>query len=285
MDIYSAQSHMKKLLSYVQDISESDRRVYSKSRYRLKEISNTCESVISMISDILKDEMFEDSDDEFAGLNNKDVSSIVKNIETDIRTLPGSKASINSINTIQDKKKAIMLYNEILKQVATCKLENSFASSCANSIWYWFDCRFIKSRRICPDFRYSIYQLPIWIRNIVLWYGKNICMGTENIAEENFRSWCENILEDSEPTRYPLPYEIYDVSNSGEDYVNLTSVVLWDMLLDGGYIALCNRQPSEMYLKEDLIYNYCGSIEPSVLDRYSNYKQNSDVLNICGLNR
>ena len=82
---------------------------------------------------------------------------------------------------------------------------------------------------------------------------------------------------------YPLPYDIYDVSNNPKDIVNLTSVVLWDILLDYGYIALCNRVPERLYLREDIVYEFSGEINPGILDMYSNYKSYPEILQICKL--
>lgn len=285
MDIYGAQSHIKKLLSYVQDVSESDKQIYSKSKYKLREISDTCENIIEIIAEILKDQMFEESDNEFEGLGNNDISNTIMNIRNDIKTLPINNVKPSDLTTIQDKKKAIMLYSEILKQVSLYKVDNIFASNCADMIWTWFNCRFLESRKVCPDFRYSIYQIPVWIRNIVLWYGHHICLGDDNAAYISFTDWSNSILTDSSPSRYPLPYEIHDVSNTDSNYANLPSVVLWDILLDSGYIALCNRTPSEMYLTEDSVYRYCGEMQPDVLNGYTNYKQDSSILKLCGLDR
>lgn len=282
--MYSAQSHIEKLLEYIKDISQSDKRMYSKSIKRLQDISNSCKYVVDMISSILKDQMFEDSDDEFAGLEDSKLNSVVREIRSDIQSIPStdSKIPIQSSVSPQDKRKAFILYTEILKQVSECNFEIPAASNCAKLLWYWFDCRFISSKEYCPNFRYSMFQLPIWIRNIVIGYGYSIQQDTEESFTDNFRYWCDSIKSDSS-VNYPLPYDIYNISNEPKEYINLTSVVLWDILLDYGYITLCNRLPEKLYLKEDIIYEFSGEINPGVLDMYSNYQSYPEILQICKL--
>lgn len=284
MDMYSAQSHVEKLLEYIKDISQSDRRMYSKSIKRLKDISDSCRCVVDTISDILEAQMFEDSEDEFVGLEDSELNSVVRDIQSDIQSLPvtSSNKLINQSASPQDKKKAFILYKEIFKQVADCNFEISAAGDCAKLLWYWFESRFIYSKECNPNFRYSMFQLPIWIRNIVIKYGYSIQENIEDEFTTEFRNWCDSLSED--PTNnYPLPYDIYDISNNPKDVVNLTSVVLWDILLDYGYITLCNRMPEKLYLREDTVYEFSGEINPGILDMYSDYKSYPQILQICKL--
>lgn len=283
MDMYSAQSHVEKLLEYIQEISQSDKRMYSKSIHRLQDIANNCKYVVDTISDILKDQMFEDSDDEFVGLEDSNLNSVVRDIQSDIQSIPNSnnKVSVQSASS-RDKKKAFVLYKEVFKQVASCEFEIPAASDCSKLLWYWFENRFVYSKETSPNFRYSMFQLPIWIRNIVICYGYSIQENTQEEFASSFRDWCDSLSND--PTNnYPLPYDIYDVSNNPKDVVNLTSVILWDILLDYGYISLCNRSPERLYLKEDIVYEFSGEVNPGVLDMYSNYKSYPEILQICKL--
>lgn len=263
MDIFGAQSHMKKLLAYVEKISESDARVYAKSRTRLKDLYDTCVHIESLISNILQDDMFEQSEDEFADLN--------KSVD--------DSSSISATN--QDRKTAFKLYCEILHQTSVSSLLYSRSLDCAKLIWYWFNNRFILSKPTCPGFRYSMYKLPEWIGAIVLCYGRSIENNKDIEFIKDFRQWCDDLV-DTGNNNYPLPYDVYSSIKSNNN-CNLTAVVLWDMLLDGGYNILCNKSPEDIYLSEELLYEYCGKYDPSVLDEYSHYSKNPAILVRCNL--
>lgn len=263
MDIFGAQSHMKKLLAYVEKISKSDAHVYAKSRTRLKDLYDTCNHIEDLISSMLEDDMFEQSENEFAGLD------VIEN---------NSYSELDN----KDKKLAFKLYCEILEQTSLSDLNIDKALDCSKLIWYWFNHRFILSKDTCPGFLYNMNNFPAWIQSIVLCYGKSI----EELKDVEFtndvRCWCDDLVTKGN-NNYPLPVNVNIMLQS--DCSNLTSVVLWDILMNNGYDSLCNKHPKEVYLSEDSIYNYCGKQDPSVLDDYVQYDHDPSILDRCNLGR
>lgn len=276
MDIYSAQSHINKLLAYIKELHSSNRRMYSKSKTKLKDLSDTCVSIVDMISDILEDEMFTESYDEFSGLDYKEIQGIKAHMGDTLLNMPKPVPVDNF--TAKDRKKAFAQYVTVLDEVAHKDIPSNRVDNCAKIIWYWFEHRFM----LTNNFRYSMKQLPIWIQFLVMSYGYSICQGQDSLFIEEMRQWCDKLLLSDVP--YPFPYEIYDkYKNPSKSFANLTSVVMWDILLSSGYDKLCKGHPKELYFREDAVYNYCGKLNPSELDRYVHYSSDDTILSICNL--
>lgn len=257
MDIYSAKSYMKKISKYVESISKSNRALYSNSIAQLKSLSNDLESANEMILDIIRNNAFQEKEVEFEGLS--DFSSIGK-----------------EIITVQDCKQAFHLYSSTLVETSYNKSVPGPVSECAAMIWYWFERRFLSD---ASTFSYNFESLPEWIESIVIKYGKELNYGREAEFISNFQSWCDSIELSS--NNYGVPYEIYKVKkHPSPSDPTLASVILWDVLIDCGYSALCNKQPASLYLTEDEIYNYSGNLNPSVLDRYVDFKDDPTILDV-----
>ena len=89
MEIGSIEKYANKILSYVEGLSTSDNRLYSKSRDRLKAVSETCVRIVHLISQIVEDEILDaDAQDEFASVSmSNDAKKLVESLELDIMRL------------------------------------------------------------------------------------------------------------------------------------------------------------------------------------------------------
>ena len=89
MDIYSAEIQVNKLLNYVKGLSGTDHKLYKKSKNRLKELANTCNEVVSVISELIQDEALVNNDesDEFGGADTADFNSVLNSMEGQIAEL------------------------------------------------------------------------------------------------------------------------------------------------------------------------------------------------------
>lgn len=277
---------MDRLLSYLKTIEESRPYMYNKSKLRYKDLAATCREVVDVISSILQEDALYVDEEEFDSDFSKDIATSVTDMQTELSRLASfvsskKKDSAEMNLTVKDKKEAIHNYATVLSSLASTSLSgcSPAVSDCAKLLWYWFDIRFLQSAKYDPGFRYQVKRIPEWIYYIVVAYSVSIQNRTSDQFILRFHAWC-NSLSGETKNRYAVPYEVYKISKSPE-CVNLTSVVLWDILLHVGLNKLCSAK--EPYLCETFIYDLCSKVNPSALDDYKDFRQYPDVLSISKL--
>ena len=281
MDIYSANAQLKKLIQFVDSILESDRTLYSKTKAKLKIMSDDCSYIMHAIEDILCDDMYTDSDDEFDGLEGK--PDMIVSSDTEQTHVSSTIYKMSS----SDKKKVFGDYANVLYQVSNKDTGYSAVNDCAKIIWMWFDYRFILSKENCPNFRYSLHSMSQWISAIVLYFAKYYESNDQFECISYLRDWSEKLVTDIQPNNYPLPYNIYKVyAYPSSEYVSLTANVIWDILIDNGYYQLLDaKHPHCGYINDDEVYRYCAKHKPECLDKYSYYHEDDSVFNFVDLER
>lgn len=284
MDIYGAEIQVNKLLNYVKSLSDAKPRMYQKSKDRLKELANTCNQVILVISEILQDEALINNDnEEFGGSDNTDFDSVLTSMENQITELRQFLSSPKSsdpvatdISSTNMKKTALYTYKKCLFSLSNSNFIVTEAESCSKLLWSWFNHRFLEGP---TTFRYNMKRLPGWIRDIVILYCYHLELGTIENFELSFQKWIDSINENN---NYAVPYEVYQFDTSpSSEVVTLTSVVMWDILLDGGLRTLCSDDSSGLYLSEDCIYSLVGSLNSDVMNPYKNYQYDGSILKKC----
>lgn len=286
MDIYSAEIQVKKLLNYVQGLSDSKSRMYQKSKDRLKELANTCTQVVSVISELLQDEALANNDnntsDEFGGSDTTDYISVLDSMEVSISELRqfinphGGLHVLRPVSTAtsNDKKQVMYDYKVCLHNLSTSTCCVQEADDCSKLIWDWFSARYLEGPE---NFRYNTKKIPYWIRDIVIMYGYHVDQNSTGVFKTSFHKWINDISPDN---NYVVPYEIYTFEkNPNPKMLTLTSAVLWDILLDSGLRDLCNKQ----YFEEDMIYSMIGSLNSEIMNPYTNYQYDSSILQKCKL--
>lgn len=290
MDIYSAETHVKKLLAYVEDLTDSKSKVYSKSKNRLKDIADTCSKVVELISSIIQEEALKDDDTEFG--SDSDIVDVLDNMQSQISqvrqftgvdkgTVKSPESAPSAISSVT-RKKAMKNYIDAIYKVATSSISYVPASNCAKLLWMWFDARFVK---VIPNttFRYNMKRFPNWIRNFVIAYGKSIRDGTNTMFEASIQEWVNSLPDSEAGSKYAVPYEIYALDKVIDPKdLTLDAVVMWDVLIDAGLESICTRNKDDLYLNEDCIYNLCSDINPEVLDDYADYKSHPEILEMLG---
>lgn len=294
MDIYSAESYMKKLLEYVTEVNEVKPNMYQKSKDRLKDLATTCTKVVSIIAEILQDEALKQVDREFTESNQNEIYSMIASMESQLSDLKSfvnydseqEIAPISSKSKIppQVRRQAMSYYGKILNQMAQSNTGNEIVNDCASLLWRWFDERFFQTPKSHPAFRYNIRRIPNWVCDIVLGYSLSVSQGTVSEFVDEFNTWCDTLNTTEAGDRYAVPYSVYKVKQLAElQLTDCTPVVLWDILLDSRLRSLCGLDPSELYLQEDMMYQKCGNINPSCLDNYVNYQEDITILERCNL--
>ncbi len=305
IDIQKAESNIKKLLSYVEDLSRGRPRLYRKSKDRLRTIANSCSQMIMLISEILQDEtLMQEEDVEFSNSVPEDVSDMMSSIVEEIAKLKDF-VSYESEKTCEDNTDtannpvsvSIKLSRkdriDIMKTYQDC-LSNMCESltdadpynnikRCVVILRDWFFVRFIQTRKTHPSFRYNIRRIREWIPNIVIVMGKHVEDNTFDMFSNSFYDWVDLIRNTEGGNKYAVPYEVYKIGKEPDptDFT-LTAVVLWDVLIDLGFQHLC-KDPSDIYLDENIVYDLCSKISPSTLDNYVNFKNDPSILIHCNL--
>ena len=281
MDIYSAEIQVKKLLNYVMSLSDSKTRMYQKSKDRLKELAGTCNQVIAVISEILQDEALVDDQDEFGG-SASDFNAVLNSMEdqiTELRQfLSAPRTSSTSTVSVNARKQALVTYKNCLSSVANSDIAVVEAKDCVNLLWSWFNARFLNGP---SSFKYNMKRLPGWVRDIVVLYSYHFENHTLETFKDEFYKWIATIPKGN---NYAVPYEVYSFDKSPDpELATLSSVVIWDVLLDYGLKDLCCDSSSELYPSEDCIYTLVGSLKSSVMDPYQNYLYDRTILSKCNL--
>lgn len=297
MDIHSAKKNVEKLLSYIEDMSSKDTKLYAKSRDRLKEIAESCNQVVSIISDLLQEEMLKDDSVEFK--SSKVIDDALGSMEYQLSkvhqfTTPtiglqgiGSADPVKaSENTSEQsalsagvRKKVLSTYSQDLSILASNNAPH-FAGRCANLLWTWFDTRFYKT---IPgsSFKYNIRRFPEWLQGIVVMYGKAIHDNTVMSFEYEFQSWIDSIQTSEAKNKYAIPYPVYQFCTTKDpSALTLDAVVLWDILLDYGLDKLCTSDKQDLYLDQYSVYNLCDDLNPTVLENYCDYTNHPEIFTL-----
>ena len=293
MDLYSAESHVKKLLKYVEDLAGKQSKVYSKSRTRLRDVADTCNKVVEIISSILQEEALAEDEVEFGSDSN--IVAVLDEMQdkiSQIRRFAGAEEgqvieqpvqnTLPSASFSNDRRKAMRAYKDCLMKLSLVDFNYEPAGRCAKILWTWFDTRFLKTVQ-GTGFKYNMKRFAPWIRNFVIVYGKCIRDGTSLAFEDSFQRWIESIITTDAKNKYAVPYEIYDLDRTiPPQDLSLEAVVIWDMLLDYGLSDICTSQKDDLYLDEYSMYDLCSELSPEILDDYTDYKAHPELVEKLG---
>ena len=301
MDIHSAKLNVEKLLSYVEELSANQPKMYSKSKDRLRDIANTCNQVVTIISDLLQEEMLNEDSIEFSE-SSKIVAPVLDNISYQldaIQTFSGNANLITgygsgpsnpvAMSALLDEQTALTpaIRKRVFANYTSCiaKLPSNsnrylFAHRCANLLWSWFKTRFHDSVSN-TSFKYNMRKFPEWVQGFVVMYGKAIHDNRVANFEYEIQSWVNNIMTSEARDKYAVPFPVYQFCKRREPSdLTLDAVVLWDILLDCGLDELCTADKQDLYLGQNDIYNLCDSLNPSVLDNYCDYSSHPEIFKI-----
>ena len=292
MDIYSAETQVKRLLKFVEDTKTARPKMLNKSKNRLRDLAATCADVVHIISEILQEESLNIDGDEFS-TSNLDIADSVANMRFDLNKLATmaetSTPMVSGLEMVAiqnnvfggsaTRKNVMSQYAVVLKTLAKSKIAYPAVADCARLLWLWFDTRFLSNSDL--DFHFNIKRIGTWIADIVILYSYAVIQNSTDEFEKSFKEWC-NLIPKSE-TQYAIPYFVYLFDkNCDGSKLTLLAAVIWDILLDLGLRTVC-ADNSDIYVREDYVYKLCDKYNPDVLDRYVNYRDDPAVLSKCGL--
>ena len=301
MDIRGAEKQITQLLTYLQEVSQQSNTMYSKSKRRLQTIATTCNQIVKIISNMLEDEFLEhdlggmdDSSDvilqsiqsmqqsvdqlhQFIGSTIQTEASSPKNLKYE-ECLPSTR----KILTPRECADAVKKYGEVSK-LARAKYagQNLRIINLLDALSLWIAMRFTQKHEF---FRYNVYMIPKWVYGIVITYSSYVEAGKEDDFLYQFYRWCDSLTSSS--ATYAVPYEVNQLIHDENGYAStltLTSLALWDILVDLGWKECCTITPDDIYPAEDGIYQLAAKYAPELLELYCDYKQDDAILYTCKL--
>ena len=247
MDVYSAESAVRRIKTFVDSVKESDHVTYEKTKVRYRMLAETLEELAH----------------DFRLLSS---SSVV----------PADDSKIfdhNEHRNLSDlRRQTVKQYSDVLLGVYDKAVNSTDLSVVLNLIRDWWNYR-INVPQESTKFRYNIKNFPKWISSIVCSYGNSVSHQSENSYIADFKDWCSTVSDHS----YPLPIEAQRFLNN-EEPVSLTSVVLWDMAYDTSLKYLSRLPCFEAQLTDDLVFNLAETRSPQNLDEYVSYQEDSSII-------
>ena len=270
-ELNSIESHMEKVVQYLEELAKSDKKLYAKTRTRLGGLnSQLCHSV-ELISQILTDNILK-QDTEFGeniGDLKREVDSLNKDMSSVMTQVTQLNSFIDSSKNLSIKRKILLTYKEVLHETASKNIELNHIKTCSTLIDNWFTCRFYLSLNHDAGFKYKIEMIPQWILDIIILYG--YCISTGDFSDiEQFSLWCKNVGSGIVKTNYAVPYCVHRMSRSfTRDYVTFSGLGIYDLLLDAGYDKLNSNELNGVvlspYMLQDKFRAYC----PEIVDGYT----------------
>lgn len=315
----SAELTATKLLSLLKEISESENAMYGKSIERLKRIQSLCVEINDVLSFILEEESIKGGKEEnieiqsaihsmLGRLNrvemlvngNSDVLSSDNSdslnthththepthtqeesdsVPNDGAKKPTSKKKKDEDSCTEDvvniptkHRKEIVQNYKIALSGEDCTWITLEAKQCGNLIAKWFDMRILNNK---SRTRYNIHRIRKWVLDMVILSGYHIENGDFEEFCSNFHEW----LNDDTSSCYVVPHDVYECDTNQSVFLNITALVLYDMLYDATYNQFEQIEDTyEVYLKEDSLYNICKEYDSECLDLYCYYGDNKKII-------
>lgn len=278
MDIHSAMMHMFQLKSYLESAEQSDSKLYGKTRAKFESIyrdlvisTHLVESILGdqfLDSDSISSEFSGISDDETAELGDSSVGWSMNSFDT----MDMDKDNHEPIDkdNLKYRKYVVSYYGTILRELSENQKLDSYPNCkrCAKLLWNWYNFRFFKVTN--TKFRYKVSQIPIWVRNIILLYGKHVENGTVEKFCAYFDNWLESITyENSEFANYAVPYDVFRLNQRIEvDDITLTANMVFDTLYDSGLNKLSTDKLGEAAMTSSAMYNLCDKYNPKLMENF-----------------
>lgn len=248
MNINTALSAAGKLYDYIKSVREDSqtKTLYKKSKVKLTDIRQTCMDIFEMITDIMEDGALTDSD-----AVQQDISNMVNRVD---------KLKAFTSPTVGQQMTSIYMADSQLTDPTYC--------DCFSLIKDWYNCRFITSITINPRYTYKSDWVLQWTENIVIGYGKHLHNDSLRSYYDMFNLWKSKVLDPVNPSRYSIPYEVYnyDVGLTESD-CTMEALLLWD--------KLCKYNLSKLISSPLSMYNRFARVS-DIVDEYDKMECNND---------
>ena len=297
-NISDAVNQSYKLRQFVFDLCSSDSSLSSDTTSSLIRLRSICSDIVSSISEVIGSD--EDEFDRMSSIQTQlnEIKTMIQNIHKessdDQDTLDDRDSTIYDNNTTDEsygseseeiskaaRRKARSDYNSAMKELSTQRTGIKPVDMCIKLISDWYTTRFLMNDK---NFHYDMKKIPSWIGGIVLAFNESFAAGTYYEFTTSFNQWLTDVKISG--SKYSLPYDIFiRTKNRDKSLCTLHAAVMWDILLDNGFNKISDKQPYQLYLSEDTIYQWISEVDPDILDDYENYRENPSILDRLGFHK
>ena len=267
--------------------------MYNKTKKRYRQLASDLLQCVEKISRLIEeDDLISDSTDEFDELSkdSQPIDSISLTSELDhAKSVYQSTSNFMSTKTSKHKdyNRLVAQYHDVLYQtIDSSDICCQEAKSCAELISKWFDCRFINHT---DNFNCNMKQLPNWISNIIILFGKYQSEGNISKFIDMMNTWIINTTS-GQNDKWAVPYEVFQLSKEAEPQeFTLSAIAINRMLFNAGYWSLTSYSEGEVpdiFLDSDTVPRIVKEHNPTLLPKLRNLSSNlSKLIEECKLTK
>lgn len=312
MDKYTAKNAVTNLYRYFEELSAVKPVLYQKSKQDYIEMYDMLSQMIKMVGDIVELDQLTTDTDEFEsgmiGFKRDIISDVIRQLvgvngnTIDLDTLSGKSNSENSPQnpdllsqpleefTSAELKTIVRTYSRCLEDLSKMNCKYETVNQCASIMWKWYQARILKKYSNAPPFNYCIHRIKGILYSIILVFGKYHEQGKVDVFLGHFDEWIRNLSVSSKSNTWIAPFEIYEVERMfvegklDKKYATLSSVVIWDILIDNGLRELCETsEHTNVYPQEYEIWDRVEKINVDALDAYVKYSSDPTIIESLNL--
>lgn len=285
MDIKSAERQIQGILKYLEDLDNAESRLYTKSKDRLKCVSECCEQILQVTSSLLKNEVLkaDDSADTYP------VTCMIDSMQSQLNEV-GTLADITQFELTDNiQKELLTAYIKTFSKIAN----GQFGQRCtqvhelSKLLYDWITYRFIKYTN---GFHYKFERISVWILNIIIAYCEALVDGTSDKFVRHFYTWLDALNSSTTLCKYAIPANIYKIGADGyQNHLTLSAVVMYDVLYECGFLKLYKSVGQKypdyktILLRDGSMYELVEKYKSEILDEYKSYLYYPQILKSCNI--
>lgn len=239
LEIYPMENCANKIQKQLDEVISARPHMYSKTKRRYQELAISLLQSVEKITDILEaDSLASVDSDEFDNatqLDVKDISDAVQQASNKVNKFQKFVSNPSATNSIN--RDTLARYAEVIEKAHNHSFLIEEANQCMSVIYKWFTNRFTPKVKN-PEFRYNIAQIPEWITNIIILYGKYLKQDDVCSFIHMFDEWSNTITRDTSNI-WAVPYEVHKLSKTVDpESYTLESVIIGDIMMDEMFYLL-----------------------------------------------
>lgn len=282
MKLPNIEKRLAEIAEYITEAAESKPNIYSCTRERYRNIANSCQTIISGVSEILQSEIQNvTEEEEFETMPDANVQETIENMLAKILRLNEFCGDSKPNTTNVTHKEIFESYLSAIAEVREESFEMPAVQTCCDLLTRWIEKRFLGNSAY-SNFKYSMTRVPRWFTFIVIAYANNLEIHNEDVFVSMFTKWCDSLSSNSQYSKYAVPYDVFSLCTKQQVNVSITALALWDILVDKGLHKICTIDMTDEYPTEDAVYQVCLKNDDKVIDKYIKEKENNQSINRFG---
>lgn len=291
--IENAESSMKRILKFAQELSEQNQKQYERTRERLRELIQMCNDTIEILSPIASvpvpvsicdntscfsascaDDTSQFSASTSGSYYETETTSHDSNIQSEsIQQVCQSEQSqsVSETTNLPSFASINHLYAETLHKLASDHDMPVAVQDCAKMLYRWFDKRILKAASYKPYNRLKLHPkfYPNLIRDLIITYGYYLENHRIYDFYSEFNEFIDKLGFDKTVTEtYSVPMSTFKLGQHTDQYATISALVIMDYFWQHGLSAL----------NLDNTVNQCASLHDFVVfDAFEN--SDSDEIN------